>query len=132
MPREVISTAKAPAAIGPYSQAVKVGNMVFVSGQIPLDPETGQLVAGGTEEQTRRVLLNLQAILEAAGLGLNEVVRTTVFLADLADFPKMNQVYAEFFGNVPPARTTVQAAALPRGALIEMDAIAVAEGGAGG
>ena len=132
MPREVISTAKAPAAIGPYSQAVKVGNMVFVSGQIPLDPETGQLVAGGIEEQTRRVLLNLQAILEAAGLGLNEVVRTTVFLADLADFPKMNQVYAEFFGNVPPARTTVQAAALPRGALIEMDAIAVAEGGAGG
>ncbi|MER3399269.1 MAG: reactive intermediate/imine deaminase [Chloroflexota bacterium] len=132
MPREVISTAKAPAAIGPYSQAVKVGNMVFVSGQIPLDPETGQLVAGGIEEQTRRVLLNLQAILEAAGLGLNEVVRTTVFLADLADFPKMNQVYAEFFGNVPPARTTVQAAALPRGALIEVDAIAVAEGGAGG
>ncbi len=132
MPREVISTAKAPAAIGPYSQAVKVGNMVFVSGQIPLDPETGQLVAGGIEEQTRRVLLNLQAILEAAGLGLGEVVRTTVFLADLADFPKMNQVYAEFFGNVPPARTTVQAAALPRGALIEVDAIAVTEGGAGG
>ncbi len=127
MPREVISTAKAPQAIGPYSQAVKAGNMVFVSGQIPLDPATGQPVAGGIEEQTRRVLLNLQAILEAAGLGLKDVVRTTVFLADLADFPKMNQVYAEFFGDDPPARTTVQAAALPRGALIEIDAIAVAE-----
>lgn len=127
MPREVISTAKAPQAIGPYSQAVKAGNMLFVSGQIPLDPATGQLVAGDIEEQTRRVLLNLQAILEAAGLGLKDVVRTTVFLADLADFPKMNQVYAEFFGDDPPARTTVQAAALPRGALIEIDAIAVAE-----
>ncbi len=132
MPREVIFAAGAPQAIGPYSQAIKVGNLVFVSGQIPLDPTTGQLAAGGIEEQTRRVLLNIRAILEAAGLSLKDVVRTTVFLADLADFPKMNQVYAEFFPTEPPARTTVQAAGLPRGALIEVDAIAVGEGGTGG
>ncbi len=132
MPRKVISTSGAPQALGPYSQAVQVGNMVFVSGQIPLDPATGQLVAGGIEEQTRRVLLNIQAILEAAGLGLKDVVRTTVFLADLADFPRMNQVYAEFFPEEPPARTTVQAAGLPRGALVEVDAIAVGGGQSGG
>lgn len=131
MPREVIATPEAPQAIGPYSQAIRVGGLVFVSGQIPLDPRTGQLVAGGVEEQTRRVLLNIQAILEAAGLSLKNVVRTTVFLTDLADFPKMNEVYAEFFPESPPARTTVQAAALPRGARVEVDAIAVADGAAG-
>ncbi len=131
MPREVIATSGAPQAIGPYSQAIRAGGLVFVSGQIPLDPQTGQLVDGGIEEQTRRVLLNIQAILEAAGLSLKNVVRTTVFLADLADFPKMNEVYAEFFSESPPARTTVQAAGLPRGARVEVDAIAVAEGQAG-
>lgn len=127
MPREVISTSGAPQAIGPYSQAVKAGNLVFVSGQIPIDPETGEVVGGGIEEQTARVLQNLQAILEAAGASLKDVVRTTVFLADLADFGKMNEVYGRFFPENPPARTTVQAAGLPRGVRVEIDAIAVAD-----
>ncbi len=131
MPREVVATSDAPPAIGPYSQAIRAGSLVFVSGQIPLDPATGQLVEGGVEEQTRRVLLNIRAILEATGLTLKNVVRTTVFLTDLSDFPRMNEVYAEFFPESPPARTTVQAAGLPRGARVEIDAIAVADGPVG-
>ncbi len=122
--REIISTDKAPAAIGPYSQAVKAGNLLFVAGQIGMDPATGQLLEG-IEAQTRQALLNLKAILEAAGASLEQVVRIGVFLQDLKDFQAMNAVYAEFFPQSPPARTTVQVAALPRGALVEIDAIAV-------
>jgi len=122
--REIISTDKAPAAIGPYSQAVKAGNLLFVAGQIGMDPATGQL-REGIEAQTRQALLNLKAILEAAGASLEQVVRVGVFLQDLKDFQVMNAVYAEFFPQSPPARTTVQVAALPRGALVEIDAIAV-------
>ncbi|MCX7623362.1 MAG: RidA family protein [Thermomicrobium sp.] len=125
--REVIRTEKAPQPIGPYVQAVRVGNLVFTAGQIPLDPETGQLVAGGIEEQTTRVLENLKAILEAAGSSLAQVVRTTCFLADLDDFAAFNRVYSRYFGEHPPARTTVQAARLPGGALVEIDCIAVVE-----
>lgn len=122
--REIISTEKAPPAIGPYSQAVKAGNFLFVAGQIGINPATGQLEEG-VEAQTRQALLNLKAILEAAGASLNNVVRVGVFLQDLKDFQAMNSVYAEFFPQSPPARTTVQVAALPRGALVEIDAIAV-------
>ncbi len=122
--REIISTDKAPAAIGPYSQAVKAGNLLFVAGQIGIDPATGQLQEG-IEAQTRQALLNLKAILEAAGASLEQVVRVGVFLQDLKDFQAMNAVYAEFFPQSPPARTTVQVAALPKGALVEIDAIAV-------
>ncbi len=122
--KEIISTDKAPAAIGPYSQAVKAGNLLFVAGQIGMDPATGQL-REGIEAQTRQALLNLKAILEAAGASLEQVVRVGVFLQDLKDFQAMNAVYAEFFPQSPPARTTVQVAALPRGALVEIDAIAV-------
>ncbi|MCS7286857.1 MAG: RidA family protein [Anaerolineae bacterium] len=122
--REIISTEKAPPAIGPYSQAVKAGNFLFVAGQIGINPATGQLEEG-VEAQTRQALLNLKAILEAAGASLDNVVRVGVFLQDLKDFQAMNAVYAEFFPQFPPARTTVQVAALPRGALVEIDAIAI-------
>lgn len=122
--REVISTEKAPPAIGPYSQAVKAGNLLFVAGQIGINPATGQL-EDGIEAQTRQALLNLKAILEAAGASLENVVRVGVFLQDLKDFQAMNAVYSEFFPHSPPARTTVQVAALPRNALVEIDAIAV-------
>lgn len=122
--REIISTEKAPPAIGPYSQAVKAGNLLFVAGQIGINPATGQLEEG-IEAQTRQALLNLKAILEAAGASLDNVVRVGVFLQDLKDFQAMNTVYAEFFPHSPPARTTVQVAALPRNALVEIDAIAV-------
>ena len=122
-----ISTPEAPKAIGPYSQAVeaKGARMLFLSGQIPLDPRTGELVQGGIEEQARRVLENLRAVLAAGGAGLEDVVKTTIFLADLTDFAKVNEVYAKYFGASPPARSTVQVAALPRGARVEIDAIAV-------
>ncbi len=123
--RETVSTDKAPAAIGPYSQAVRAGNLLFCSGQIPLDPATGTMVPGGIEEQTRRVLANLEAVLSAAGLALSSVVKTTVYLADLSDFPAMNAVYAKFFVQAPPARATVQVAKLPAGAKVEIDAVAV-------
>ena len=124
--KETISTDNAPGAIGPYSQAVKTGNMVFCSGQIPIDPVTGEFVSGDVAEQTRQVLKNLSAVLEAAGADLNNVVKTTVFLADMNDFTAMNEVYAEFFSENKPARATVQAARLPRDARVEIDCIAVA------
>ncbi len=124
MVRRTIATDRAPRAIGPYVQAVQVGEWVFVSGQIALDPETGDLVPGGIEEQTERVLQNLRAILEAAGSSLEKVVKTTVYLADLNDFAKMNEVYARYFPGEKPARATVEVSRLPRDARIEMDAIA--------
>jgi 2-iminobutanoate/2-iminopropanoate deaminase len=124
MKRNIISTKSAPSAIGPYSQAVSVGDLVFVSGQIPLDPATGAMVEGGIEAQTGRVMANLGAVLEAAGLGFENVVKATVYLADLADFSAVNEVYGRSFRNDPPARATVQVAALPTGARIEIDAVA--------
>jgi 2-iminobutanoate/2-iminopropanoate deaminase len=125
--KEIIATDKAPRAIGPYSQAVRAGGFIFASGQIPFDPTTGEFVAGGIAEQTEQVLRNITAVLEAAGVGLDNVVKTTVFLADMADFTAMNEAYGRFFGNAPPARSTVQAAGLPRGARIEIDAIAISD-----
>lgn len=124
--KQTIKTDRAPQAIGPYSQAVKTNGFVYVSGQVAFDPATGQFVAGGIAEQTERVLRNLTAVLEAAGTGLERVVKTSVFLADMEDFAAMNEVYAQFFPNDPPARTTIQAARLPRDARVEMDVIALA------
>lgn len=123
--KETISTENAPGAIGPYSQAVKTGNLVFCSGQIPLDAQTGEFVSAEVAAQTRQVLKNLSAVLEAAGTNLNNVVKTTVFLADMNDFAQMNEVYAEFFSENKPARATVQAARLPRDARVEIECIAV-------
>jgi len=123
MKREIVSTDKAPAAVGPYSQAVRVGDLVFTAGQVALDPATGKLVEGGIEEQTRQVLQNLAAVLEAAGSSLDRVVKTTVFLKDMGDFAAMNAVYAEFFPTDPPARSTVEVSALALGALVEIEAI---------
>jgi 2-iminobutanoate/2-iminopropanoate deaminase len=123
--KETISTENAPGAIGPYSQAVKTGNMVFCSGQIPIDPATGEFVSNDVAEQTRQVLKNLSAVLEAAGTDLNNVVKTTVFLADMNDFTAMNEIYAEFFNENKPARATVQAARLPRDARVEIECIAL-------
>lgn len=122
--KRAVGTPAAPAAIGPYSQAVVAGSLVFLSGQIPLDPERGKIVEGSIEDETRQVLKNLAAVLAAEGLTLDAVVRTTVFLTDLEDFPRVNQTYAEFFTEPFPARATVQVAALPRGARVEIDAIA--------
>ena len=123
--RVKIHTEHAPAAIGPYSQAIKTGDFVFASGQIPIDPQTGEFVAGGIREQTERVLKNLAAVLEAAGTSLDQVVKTTVFLADMGEFAAMNEVYGKFFTDVPPARATVAAAGLPRDAKVEIEAIAL-------
>jgi 2-iminobutanoate/2-iminopropanoate deaminase len=120
-----ISTKDAPVAIGPYSQAVRAGNMLFLSGQIPLDPETGKMVEGDIAAQTERVLDNLAAVLAAAGAGFDNVVRTTIYLVDLADFQAVNERYARRFSGVFPARATVQVAALPRGSRVEIDAIAM-------
>lgn len=130
MARTVIATADAPAAIGPYSQAVRVGAMVFTSGQIPLDPATGQMVTGDIAVETRRVLDNLAAVLTAAGAGFADVVKTTIFLTDLGDFAAVNAVYAERFAGAPPARSTVQVARLPRDARVEIEMIAVVGGAA--
>ena len=124
MEKKVVYTDKAPKPIGPYSQAIIAGNFVFVAGQIPIDPETGEIVKGGIEEQTRRVLENIKAILEAAGSSLDKVVRVQVFLADLKLFEKFNKVYAEYFKENPPARVTVEVSSLPKGVLLEVDVIA--------
>jgi 2-iminobutanoate/2-iminopropanoate deaminase len=126
MTRKVIETQHAPAAVGPYSQAIHTGNLVFTAGQIPLDPETGNLVEGTIGEQTHQVLKNLRAVLEAAGSGLDQVVKMTVFMTDLGGFPDMNAVYASYFSADPPARSAVQVAALPLGADIEMECVAIA------
>ena len=123
--KQIIATDRAPRAIGPYSQAVRAGNLVFASGQIPIDPATGEIVAGGVAEQTEQVLRNLTSVFAAAGVELNQIVKTTVFLADMEDFAAMNEVYGRFFGEQPPARATVQAARLPRDAKVEIEAIAV-------
>jgi len=123
--KNIIATDSAPRAIGPYSQAVRAGNLVFASGQIPIDPATGQFVPGGIAEQTEQVLRNLTAVFEAAGVGMDQVIKTTVFLADMDDFNAMNEVYGRFFAAEPPARATVAAARLPRDARVEIEAIAV-------
>ena len=123
--KEVIYTEAAPKPIGPYSQAVKVGNMLFVSGQIPIDPKTGEVVKGGIKEQTRQVLENIKTVLEAASYTLNDVAMAFVFLADMNMFPEYNEVYAQYFKEKPPARVTVQAARLARDVLIEIAVIAV-------
>ena len=122
-----ISTKKAPAAIGPYSQAIRVGNIVYTSGQIPLDPATGAFVEGGIKEQTRQALTNIKAILEEAGTSMDSVVKTTVFMANMDDFADMNAVYAEFFTEPYPARSVVAVKTLPKGALIEIEVIAEAK-----
>ena len=127
MKKEVVSTENAPHAIGPYEQAIKVGEFVYVSGQIPLDPETGNLVEGDVKVQTRRVLENLKGILAAAGSSPERVVKATVFLKNIADFAAMNEIYAEYLGTAKPARSTVAVADLPRGALVEIDLIALVE-----
>lgn len=123
--KEIISTEKAPGAIGPYSQAIKANGNVFVSGQIPIDPATGQFISDDVAEQTEQVLKNLSAVLEAAGTTLEGVVKTTVFLADMNDFAAMNEVYGRYFDSNKPARATVQAARLPRDAKVEIECIAV-------
>jgi len=124
--REVIATPDAPQAIGPYSQAIKAAGLVFCSGQIALDPAKGELVGGNVGQQTERVLKNLAAVLGAAGSGLERVVKTTVFLRNMGDFAAMNEVYGRYFKTVPPARSTVEAARLPRDVLVEIDVIALA------
>jgi len=126
--KQAISTPSAPAAIGPYSQAIRSGNLVFLSGQISLDPETGKVVEGDAAVQTARVLQNLSAILDAAGSSLGQVLKTTVYLQNMADFAMMNEVYARFFTDNPPARATVEVARLPRNVLVEIDLIAEVEG----
>jgi len=124
--KDRVQTDSAPKAIGPYSQAIKANGLVFASGQIPLDPATMQIVEGGIREQTERVMNNLSAVLQAAGSSFDRVVKTTVFLADLADFANMNETYGRFFGEAPPARSTVQVSRLPRDVRVEIDLIALA------
>ena len=124
MPKKHVSTTLAPTPIGPYSQGVIAGGLLFVSGQIPIDPATNRLIEGDIEVQTEQVLKNLMAILKEAKIGPENVVKTTVFLKDLADFAKMNEVYARYLGKEPPARSTIQAAALPKGVAVEIDVIA--------
>ena len=126
MRREPGKTSNAPAALGPYSQAIKVGDFVYTSGQVAIDPATGELIGGGIAEQTDRVLKNISAVLEAAGSSLDQVVKTLVFLADMNDFAAMNEVYGKFFPGAPPARSTVQAARLPKDARVEIEAVALA------
>ncbi len=127
MSKQIVATDKAPKAIGPYSAAVRVGNFVYTAGQIGIDPATGEVVSGGVEAETRQALTNLKHILEAAGASLDDVVKTTVFLRDINDFAKMNGVYAEFFTADYPARSAVQAAALPKGVAVEIEAVACVE-----
>ena len=123
--REVIATKDAPQAIGPYSQAIKAAGMVFVSGQVAIDPATGNVISGGIAEQTERVLKNLEAILRAAGTGLEKVVKTNVYLKNMSEFAAMNQVYGKFWKSAPPARATVEVARLPKDVLVEIDVIAL-------
>ncbi|MBN2038754.1 MAG: RidA family protein [Spirochaetes bacterium] len=122
--KEIILTDKAPGAVGPYSQAVKKGNLLFCSGQIPLDPETGDLVQGGIKAQTKRAMENLKAVIESAGYGLEDIVKATIYITDMDKFAEVNEVYASFFSSDFPARVTVGVAALPKGAMVEIDAIA--------
>ena len=124
MPKTIVRTDRAPGAIGPYSQAVKVGDLVLCSGQIAIDPKTGELVRGDVATETRQVMKNLGEVLAAAGASFQHVVRTTIFLKSMSDFSTVNRVYGEYFGSAPPARATVQVAALPKGAAVEIDAIA--------
>ncbi|MDO9301469.1 MAG: RidA family protein [Anaerolineales bacterium] len=123
MKREIVHTDKAPKAIGPYSQAIRTETMIYTAGQTGLDPATGELIGNTVEEQTRQVLINLQNVIEAAGSTLAHVVKTTVFLKDMNDFAKMNAIYAEYFGGNPPARSTVAVAGLPKGGLVEIEAV---------
>ena len=123
MKRDIVHTDKAPKAIGPYSQAIRTETMIYTAGQTGLDPATGELIGSTVEEQTRQVLINLQNVVEAAGSTLAHVVKTTVFLKDMNDFSKMNAIYAEFFGQNPPARSTVAVAGLPKGGLVEIEAV---------
>jgi len=125
MNREAIHTDKAPKAIGPYAQAIKANGLIYTAGQIPIDPKTGNFAEGGIAAQTRQVLENLKAVLAAAGSSLDQVVKATVFLKNMADFPAMNEVYGEYLGNAKPARSTVAVAELPRGALVEIDLVAL-------
>jgi 2-iminobutanoate/2-iminopropanoate deaminase len=127
--KKIISTSEAPAAIGPYSQGVRVGSTVYYSGQIPLDPKTGQVVSGGIDVQARRVMENISGLLKAEGLGFENIVKTTIFLADIGDFQTVNEVYGGYFKQAPPARSTVQAGALPKNVRIEIEVIAVAGNG---
>lgn len=128
MTLDVVATAGAPKAIGPYSQAIAAGGFIFTAGQVALDPSTGELVAGGIADQTTRALENLRAVLAAADSSLSQVIKTTVFLVDMADFAQMNEVYGRFFGDHRPARSTVAVAGLPRGALVEIEVIASVNG----
>jgi 2-iminobutanoate/2-iminopropanoate deaminase len=127
--KKIISTSEAPSAIGPYSQAVRSGNFLFCSGQIPLDPKSGQIVSGDIATQTRRVLDNIGAVLKADGLTFENIVKTTIFLTDLGDFQTVNELYGSYFKQQPPARSTVQVSALPKGAKVEIEVIAVADNG---
>lgn len=127
MEKIVIASDKAPKAIGPYSVAIRTGDLVFTSGQLGLDPQTGNLVPGGIEAETRQSLTNIRYVLADSGSGMQLIVKTTVFLKDMADFPRMNAVYAEFFPEKPPARSTVQVAALPKDGLVEIEAVALAK-----
>ena len=124
MQKEIISTKDAPQAIGPYSQAIRFGNLIFVSGQIPIEPEAGKILKGDIKEQTKLILENLNNVLAASGSSLDNVLRTTIFLTDLEDYPAVNETYAQYFNDLPPARSTVQVAKLPMDAQIEIDAIA--------
>ena len=130
--KKIISTPDAPAAVGPYSQAVRAGSTIYCAGQIPLDPKSGQIVSGGVDLQTRRVLDNVTAVLKAEGLTFDDIVKTTIFLIDLGDFQTVNEIYGSYFKGEPPARSTVQVAGLPKGARVEIEVIAVANEGAGG
>jgi 2-iminobutanoate/2-iminopropanoate deaminase len=125
--KKIVSTSDAPAAIGPYSQAVRSGRLLFCSGQIPLDPKSGDIVSGDIAAQTRRVMNNISAVLNAEGLSLDNIVKTTIFLTDLGDFQKVNEIYGSYFKQDPPARSTVQVSALPKGAKVEIEVIAVDE-----
>lgn len=125
--KTVIATENAPAAVGPYSQAIQVGDLIFTAGQLGLDPATGDLAGEDVATQTRQALKNIRAILEEAGAGMNQIVKTSIFVEDMADFQTVNAIYAEFFENVPPARSTVEVAALPLGGRVEIEAVAVAE-----